>query len=456
MDPELKRKRMPSVLLASFGGIAAIVAVSNLIGTYHAHRARAEAQTDLTNAFASVMVVAQIGRDLDRERLLADTHIAERERVGMERAAARLITVERDLDAAANAYRPLVTFADEAEVWQRVQRELAALRPQIAQVLAASERNEDTAAQRQLAIADADFAHVSADLSRLTEINRAGAVGALARADGMQHSANVLSTALALVAIALTIGVGWAATRLISRREHEILGYAARLEVQNRELDAFAARVAHDLRGPLTTMSMAATGLVKQLPDATGVSELLRRSIGRMERLIHDLLALSRIETQSLGATCDPALVATTVRDELASRVAEAKGTLRVAVEPANVRGSDGLLIEVVSNLIDNAVKYARPDVAPEIQLSGSARDEHYELTVADNGMGMSPDEVRQAFEPFYRARRAKAPGTGLGLSIVKRVAEASGGSVSLQSTLGRGTTLVLRLPIVDDAGPSR
>jgi signal transduction histidine kinase len=456
MDPELKRKRMPSVLLASFGGIAAIVAVSNLIGTWHAHRARVDAQTDLTNAFASVVLVSQIGRDLDRERLLVDTHIAESQRVGMERAAARLVTVEHDLDAAAVAYRPLVMFADEAAVWERVQRELAALRPQIAQVLAASERNEDIAAQRQLAIADNDFARVSADLSRLTEINRTGALGALTRADGMQHSANVLSTALALVAIALTIGVGWAATRLISRREHQILGYAARLEAQNRELDAFAARVAHDLRGPLTTMSMAATGLIKQLPDATGVGELLRRSIGRMERLIHDLLALSRIETQSLGATCDPAVVAATVREELTSRVLEANGTLRVAVEPASVRGSDGLLIEVLSNLVDNAVKYARPETAPEIQLSGGARGDHYELSVVDNGMGMSPDEVRQAFEPFYRARRGKAPGTGLGLSIVKRVAEASGGSVSLQSTLGRGTTLVLRLPIVDDAGQSR
>ena len=454
MDPELKRKRMPRVLLASFGGIAAIVAVSNLIGTWHAHRARIEAQTDLTNAFASVVLVSQIGRDLDRERLLVDTHIAERERVGMERAAGRVAAVERDLDAAARLYQPMVMFTDEATVWQRVQLELATLRPQIAQVLALSERNEDLAAQRELARADHDFARVSADLSRLTEINRAGAVGALARADGMQRSANVLSTALALVAIGLTIGVGWGATRLIMRREHQILGYAARLEAQNRELDAFAARVAHDLRGPLTTMSMAATGLVQQLPEGAG--EILRRSIGRMERLIHDLLALSRIETQSLGATCDPAVVAATVREELSSRVEGAHGTLRVAVEPACVRSSDGLLIQVLSNLVDNAVKYARPEAAPEIALSGSGREGHYELSVVDNGMGMSPDEARQAFEPFYRAQRAKAPGTGLGLSIVKRVAEASGGSVSLQSTLGRGTTLVLRLPMVDDADRAR
>jgi len=456
MDPELKRKRMPRVLLATFGGIAAIVAVSNVIGTWHAHRARIEAQTDLTDAFASVVLVSQIGRDLDRERLLVDTHIAERERIGMERAAARVAAVQRDLDTAAGAFRPLATFSEEAAVWQRVQVELATLRPQIAQVLALSERNEDAAALRQLAIADADFARVSADLSRLTQINRAGALGALTRADGMQHSANVLSTALALVAIVLTIGVGWAATRLITRREHQILGYAARLEAQNRELDAFAARVAHDLRGPLTTMSMTATGLVRQLPNGAGVGDILRRSIARMERLIHDLLALSRIETQSLGATCDPAAVAATVREELSSRVEGAQGTLRVSVEPASVCGSDGLLIEVLSNLVDNAVKYARPEVAPEISLSGRAHEGHYELSVADNGMGMSPDEVRQAFEPFYRARRGKAPGTGLGLSIVKRVAEASGGSVSLQSTLGGGTTLVVRLPMVDAAGRSR
>ena len=453
MDPELKRKRMPRVLLASFGGIAAIVAVSNLIGTLHAHRARIDARADLSNAFTSVGLVSQIGHDLDRERLLIDSHIAEKEHVGMERTAARVAAIEKDLDACARAYEPLVIFSDEAQVWRHVQLELAGLRPKIAHVLAISARNLDAEAQQQLALADADFAHVSADLSRLVEINRAGGLDALTHADRVQRSANVLSTALALVAILLTIGVGWAATRLISRREHQILQYADRLELQNRELDAFAARVAHDLRGPLTAMSMAATGILKQLPNAAGVGDLISRSVARMEGLIRDLLALSQVEAQTLGATCDPAAVMESVRAELASRLEKAQGTLRVAVEPARIRGREGLLIEVLANLVDNAVKYARDDVAPSVEIAGRVSGHHYELRVADNGMGMAPDEVRQAFEPFYRARRGKAPGTGLGLSIVKRVAEASGGSVSLQSTPGEGTTLVMRLPIVDDDG---
>ncbi|MCU1276899.1 MAG: integral rane sensor signal transduction histidine kinase, partial [bacterium] len=164
-----------------------------------------------------------------------------------------------------------------------------------------------------------------------------------------------------------------------------------------------------------------------------------------------------QVENQSRGAVCDPATAAAAVREEQAGRVAAAQATLRVDVEPALVRAGEGLLIDVLSNLADNATKYARPEVAPEIEIVGRVCDRIYELSVADNGMGMSPDEARQAFTPFYRAMRASnTPGTGLGLSIVKRVAEANGGSVTLRSTLGRGTTLVLRLQLAQDGGDRR
>lgn len=440
---------MRGVLLASFGAIAAIVAVGNGLATWQAGRARAAVRSGIESAFDSVALVLQMGRDLARERQLVDVHIAESEPTGMARAAAALGVVDRDLDGAMAAYQRTVLFPNEAVVWRRIQADVAALRPAIADVMALSSQNRDVEAQRRLQLLDTRFAGVTGDLARLVDINRAGGLGVIARADGKLRSAHAVANVLALVAIILVIGVGGWATRLVGRREAQMVRYAARLEQQNRELDAFAGRVAHDLRGPLTAMNMAASRMLLEVRDEGGVAPIIKRSIARMERLIHDLLALSRVEAQSRGAICDPAAVAAQVREEQAARAEGAPPAVHVDVEPARVCANDGLLVEALINLTDNAAKYARPDVPPEITIRGRVVDGAYELAVADNGMGMSPEEAHQAFTPFYRAKRApKAPGTGLGLSIVKRVADVSGGSVAVESKLGQGSTFVLRLRI--------
>ncbi len=442
-------KQMRGILLASFGVIAMIVAASNLVGTVHAHQARAQVEPALENAFASIDLVSRISRDFSRERLLVDTHIVEKERTSMERIAAQVADVEHDISTAAAAYQKLVIFENEREVWAWARADLDGLQKPINEVMELSLVNRDVEAQRRMDVLDPRFVRVSAELGRLVEINRTGGLRALGRANAMQRSANLFGMALALLAIVLTLGIGGLTTHLIGQREERLVRYSAKLEEQNRELDAFAGRVAHDLRGPLTTMSLGAGRIIEDTHDERGVGAMIRRSVARMERLIHDLLALSQVETQSRGQICDPAAVTTLVREELAARAAEAQATLRVDVVPARVQARDGLLLEALTNLADNAIKYARPDAPPAIEIVGRVIDHCYRISVADNGLGMSAEEARQAFEPFYRARRAPdAAGTGLGLSIVKRVAEASGGSVTVQSTLGRGTTFVLLLPI--------
>src|SRR5262245_14871530 len=98
---------------------------------------------------------------------------------------------------------------------------------------------------------------------------------------------------------------------------------------------------------------------------------------------------------------------------------------MRVEVVPAKIRGSEGLLGQALWNLVENAVKYRRPDLAVRVEVTGWVQREFYELRVKDNGIGMTPDETTRAFDPLYRARRlGQVSGTGLGLSIVKRVIE--------------------------------
>jgi signal transduction histidine kinase len=164
--------------------------------------------------------------------------------------------------------------------------------------------------------------------------------------------------------------------------------------------------------------------------------------------LIRDLLDLSRVGAQATGATAQIANVAWSAAEDLVVAVRGAGGTLHVDVEPATVRCSEGLLHHALANLGENAVKYRRTEVRLVVTILGRNHRRLYELCVSDNGSGMSPEEVQRAFEPFYRGATARStPGTGLGLSIVKRVVEACGGTVTLESEVGHGTTFILRLP---------
>jgi signal transduction histidine kinase len=85
------------------------------------------------------------------------------------------------------------------------------------------------------------------------------------------------------------------------------------------------------------------------------------------------------------------------------------------------------------------------------VEISGGAIDGGYDLRVSDNGLGMSPEDAGRVFEPFYRSTRTQdLPGTGLGLSIVNRVVQASGGTLSVETELGRGSTFIVHLPRAD------
>jgi signal transduction histidine kinase len=171
-----------------------------------------------------------------------------------------------------------------------------------------------------------------------------------------------------------------------------------------------------------------------------------------MTTMIEDLLAFARADTAARSAPSDPAAVVAKIGDDFLVRFGD-KASLHTHVEAAHVPYREGLLRQVLWNLVENGVKYRRDNVDAEITVSGHVAAGLYELRVSDNGPGILAEDAPHIFEPLYRADLTRhIPGTGLGLSIVKRIVEAGGGRILLQSQPGRGTTFILRLPLARES----
>jgi signal transduction histidine kinase len=444
----LTRRRIRWMLFSAFGGLVALFALGYVVVMWRTQAIQAKNRSIVDDALASVALVERMARDVDKERILVQEHIAEESPGGHAQLERQLRDVREDFEAAERSYMPLSTYPGEHAAALRLRAEHAAIEGPVAEVLALSRDNRDAEARRRMAALDGSFADIDRDVASLIDINRTAAQDTLAEVRQLQHRSLSFLGGLATLGTLLTVVVGSFATRLVGRREEELRSYSTSLYVRNRELDAFAGRVAHELRGPLTAISLSAERLSQEARES-GTAALLRRAVERMEGLIDDLLSLSRAGWQGSDRSCDPAAEAAALAEELAPQLEHAGGTLRVAMAPSRVRCGGGLLKQALSNLADNALKYRRPGVAPELTLTGRERGSLYEIDVADNGVGMSREEARQAFDPFYRAAWARQePGSGLGLSIVKRVMEAAGGRVALQSQPGHGSTFRLVLPL--------
>ncbi|WP_306466085.1 sensor histidine kinase [Corallococcus exiguus] len=230
---------------------------------------------------------------------------------------------------------------------------------------------------------------------------------------------------------------------------------------QQEQQLAFLAGVAHDLRNPLSALklSTALTNRGEVTPERMQRTlSLVRRQVARLDRMVGDLLDATRIEAGKLELQPE-------VRDtrELARSVvelyqsSESGHTLELVVPDAAVlvRADPSRLEQVLNNLVSNALKYSPSGSRVEVAVRGDG--DHVVLAVADQGIGMSPEELQGLFIPFQRAGNAKqrAPGVGLGLSVSRRIIEAHGGRIEVESQPGQGSVFRVHLARVS-AGPPR
>ena len=228
-----------------------------------------------------------------------------------------------------------------------------------------------------------------------------------------------------------------------------------RLEEIRRD---FVANVSHELKTPITTIK----GFVETLLDgaqeepaqAERFLQIIRQNADRLHAIIEDLLSLSRLEQADAEiprTRTDLSRIARRVADACAPAAEEKGITIRhQCAAQAEAEVSASLIEQALVNLVDNAVKYSEPGAEVMIRI-GAAEEGRVEIAVSDTGPGIVPTALPRIFERFYRIDRARSRamgGTGLGLAIVKHIALAHGGSVDVQSTVGRGSTFTLRLPI--------
>jgi len=235
-----------------------------------------------------------------------------------------------------------------------------------------------------------------------------------------------------------------------------------RLETLRRD---FVANVSHELRTPVTAIRSAAETLrhtITEDPASSGqFVEMIERQAGRLATLVEDLLDLSRIESRGLKLQRESLELGEQLRQVLGlfeGRAAERGVSLRLELPGAGVWGLiDRKAFEhVVSNLIENAVKYAGKGA--NVTLGASAGAQMVTVTVADTGPGIDARHLPRIFERFYRVdpgRSREMGGTGLGLAIVKHMVEAMGGQVSVTSEVGVGTRFSFTLPAGGPQGAS-
>ena len=244
-------------------------------------------------------------------------------------------------------------------------------------------------------------------------------------------------------------------TKLLARERErtEILEQMSReLRRSNEELRSFAYAASHDLQSPLRTIATHLQLLDRRLGDRLSPdnSKLLGFAVDaakRMSQLINDLLAYSQASTQETDlrpVSCEEVMEWT--RSDLAAQIAELHAEITCGALPV-VMADLVQLRQLFLNLIGNALKYRKEDVAPKVHVSAAYENGSWHFQVADNGVGIDAAYFKEVFKMFRRLHGQERPGTGLGLAICDRIVQRLHGSIWVESEPNVGSTFHFTIP---------
>lgn len=219
----------------------------------------------------------------------------------------------------------------------------------------------------------------------------------------------------------------------------------------------FTSNISHELKTPLTSISGFAEIIMDGLADGDEkrFAGNIYREAQRLIVLVGDIIKLNRLDGGEIVFDEEPvdlANICKTVVERLSNIAEKADISLSFEGETALVRGNSIILEEMIYNLADNGIKYNNPGGSVKLKVYENNISHEVSVSCADNGIGIPEGQKERIFERFYRVDKSRSKqtgGTGLGLAIVKHICEQYNGAVSIQSTLGKGTTITAFLPYV-------
>jgi two-component system phosphate regulon sensor histidine kinase PhoR len=223
----------------------------------------------------------------------------------------------------------------------------------------------------------------------------------------------------------------------------------------------FINNMTHEFKTPIATISLAVDALrnhkVQQdVGKMTYFSNIIKEENQRMNRQVETILKSALMDRQEVELNLKPLpahQIIQDVADNFMLRLQEKGGELELKLEAANdlIEADEVHFSNLINNLMDNAVKYAKENVPPKIILITSSNNKKFIIRIEDNGIGMTRETVKRIFEKFYRAHTGNihnVKGFGLGLSYVKDIVEAHDGTIKVDSVLGKGSTFMIEMPL--------
>jgi signal transduction histidine kinase len=445
-------RRVGRQVLAGFVGMLGSFTLAMLSTQLFAARIHKLADDIVSNAAPSVAQLAATRTELRHLEVTLDD-VVERIIAGkqLEGDARQVARLRSQLEGRWHDYEALPVFPGEQALRPRAEADLVALRTLIDRAMHAPDaRMAASMLDSSKLVTD----RLDASINRLEEFN----IDEDARLandikERWRRSVVASMVAISLVMI-MTLLTAWAVVRLVRHT-------ARTLEDRADEYEEFAGRVAHDLANPIAAARMAVELAHETSTRSAAVDQLLDRIAGTLRRastLLQDLYHYA--EAGSTAADVESrADVSEVVRDVVDQvRPVAARQDVELAIDgvaPGRVACRPGVLISIMTNLVENALKHMGTSAERRVTVHLRIVPDRVRVEVEDCGPGIEPDIVDHIFEPYVRGSTTKA-GLGLGLATVKRLTEGHGGRVGVQSRLGIGSVFWFELPQADGVPPRR
>ncbi|HVY46496.1 MAG TPA: HAMP domain-containing sensor histidine kinase [Minicystis sp.] len=375
------------------------------------------------------------------------------------RVASAIDVANDHIDTDVDAYLRLPVYPGEEQAWAAIRRALSSVDTAVATMRVAVETAPARAAA-SLAALDAACDHAVDAVSEDIAFNAQNGERLGRRIHEARRRALVAAIALDALCALMTLVVAVAATRAVTSHAALLERHGELLTARADELEQFAGRIAHDVRNPIGA-AMVSLSLVQKYAasdeklvhaTARGLSALRRAA-----RLLDGLLDFARAgaRPRADGRADVAAVVGPLVEDVADGAGAAAHVEVRCGALEGAVRCEPAILEVLVANLVRNAIKYMGEGAVRTVNVAALEIGDVVRVEVSDTGVGIPRELLAAVFDPFVRGPSEVKEGIGLGLATVKRVCEAHGGRVGVDSVVGRGSRFWFELPTAARGAPS-